>query len=353
MKIKILTIHSIPNFGSVFQTYALSKFLKSQGNNDVEIIDYRPSYFDPHSIRSLVAMFLNLKKYVTRKLKFNRFLTNNVKLTPCRYRTLKDLQSANFSADLLIAGGDQLWNVYHDCGRDDAYKLTFSNIRKISYGTSMGQNGFTDNELAELASKIKDFKSISVRESSSVTQLKKVGLNAVWSVDPVYLLSSYDYADFIKPVPHENYLLVYLVTPSPLLDRTIDFLSKKYGLKVILCSGFSKKCKCDLFLSDLGPEEVLSYIKHANIILSASFHATSFSLIFEKQFFTILPNPKTNERIVDLLNTRQLSRRIITEESALETALTDKIDYSKIASYDALINNSKQYLRTAINEISE
>lgn len=347
MKIKIITIHCIPNFGSVFQTYALSEYLKGIGHNDVEIIDYRPAYYQPHTFRAIVAMLLNLRKYIVRKFKFDRFIKSNVKLTH-KYKTFKTLEAAGLSADCFIAGGDQLWNVYHDCGRDDAYKLTFTSSKTISYGTSMGQSGFSAEELSDLAGKIKRFAAVSVRESSSAIQLQSVGINAVWSVDPVYLLTAKDYAKFIKPVPHKKYLLVYLVTPSPLLDKVIQSLSQKYGLQVILCSGFSKKCKCDVFLNDLGPEEILSYIKHADIVLSASFHATTFSLIFEKQFYTILPDPNTNERIVDLLKTRGLSDRIITEESDLNKSLSETINYNTVEPYNVLIETSKRYLRESL-----
>jgi len=38
MRIRIITIHNIPNFGSVFQSYALCKYLISQGYEDTKII---------------------------------------------------------------------------------------------------------------------------------------------------------------------------------------------------------------------------------------------------------------------------------------------------------------------------
>lgn len=348
MKIKIITIHCIPNFGSIFQTYALFKYLRNMGIQDVQVIDYCPKYYNPHTFKSVIGMILNLKRYITRKNKFQKFLNTHIELTHERYRNLNQLKSANLKADLMIAGGDQLWNVYHDCGNDDAYKLTFSDTKKISYGTSLGQTGFSEEQLNNLAKKLRSFSHVSVRESSSVEMLASAGIRAKWCVDPVYLLPTTEYERFIKPVPYKKYLLVYLVTPSPLLDRIIDYLSAKYGLKVILCSGFSKKCKCDAFLRDLGPDEILSYIKYADIVLSASFHATTFSLIFEKQFFTILPDPSTNERIVDLLNKRDLSHRIITAKSDLDVELQTTIDYSKTKSYDQMIEQSKAYLNNAI-----
>lgn len=345
MKIKIITIHNIPNFGSVFQTYALARFLKLNGYEDIEVIDYNPPYFAPHSLRARIGRLLNLGAYLRRKKKFRRFIIRNIPLTQRSYTSVEELRLANFNADVLIAGGDQLWNIYHECGSDDAYKLTFFRGKKMSYGTSMGQKSFPMDALKDLAAKIKDFLAVSVRETSSVSLLDSVGIKAESCVDPVYLLEASDYEKLLPPVVEPPYLLVYLVTPSKLLENTIDYLSKKYGLKVILCSGFSKKCKCDTFLKDLGPDEILSYIKNADIILSSSFHATSFSLIFKKQFFTILPDEHTNERIVDLLTQRGLTERIITDSSNLTAELGKKIDYAQTTDYSQKIAESVHYLK--------
>jgi hypothetical protein len=178
--------------------------------------------------------------------------------------------------------------------------------------------------------------------------LKDKGISAVHCVDPVFLLDAAEYEKFIKPVNQPKYLLVYLVTPSELLERCIDYLSHKYNLKVILCSGFSKKCACDQFLKDLGPDEILSYIKNAEIVLSSSFHATAFSITFKRQFFTILPDQHTNERIVDILTIHGLENRIITEQSDIEQALDGIIDYYTITDYSNRISESKEYLQRAL-----
>ena len=344
MKIRILTIHNIPNFGSIFQTYALARFLKENGYDDVEVIDYNPSYFKPHTLKAIIGMILNWGSYLRRKSKFRNFIKNNIPLTKTSFSNNEELRNAQIEADIFIAGGDQLWNVYHDCGKDDAYKLTFFKGKKISYSTSMGQASFPEQDLNDLSAKIKDFSAVSVREQSSVDLLRKVGIEAVSSVDPVYLLPSSTYEQLLPEVHEPPYLLVYLVTPSKLLEDSIALLSKKYGLKVILCSGFSKKCTCDKFLKDLGPDEILSYIRNAEIVLSSSFHATSFSLIFEKQFFTILPDVHTNERIENLLKIRGLSDRIITEASDLTIELNKQIDYAKISSYQLKVEESVNYL---------
>lgn len=351
MNIKIITIHNIPNFGSVFQSYALANYIQSLGYDNVKIIDYNPSYFQKVSLKAFVGRIINLPHYISRQRKFRKFVEKNIPLTECRYATTRKLSSLNSETDLFISGGDQLWNVFHDCGHDDAYKLTWAKGKKISYATSLGQKNFSEAELADLSDKISDYRYISVRESSSVELLKKKSLVAFQCVDPVFLLSAKHYLRFVKPIKEKKYALVYLVTPSNLLNDCIEIISKKMGLSIILCSGFSKKCYCDRFYKDLGPDEILSYIYHADIVLSSSFHATSFSLMFEKQFFTILPNEHTNERIEDLLSIRGLTNRIITDTDNLQNKLEQKIDYShKTDQYDLLIRDSKDYLLRSLKD---
>lgn len=348
MKIRIITIHGIPNFGSVFQSYALCKYLCDIGYQDTKVIDYHPAYFEPRTLRSKIGKILNHKRYAVRAQKFREFNKYNIPMTEERFSNLAQLCQAEWDADLYIAGGDQLWNVYHDCGNDDAYKLTFVTGHKISYATSMGQSGFSDQQLFDLAEKIQDFSAVSVRESHSVQLLKDMGVSAVQCVDPVFLLDAMEYEKFMKPINQPKYLVVYLVTPSELLENCISYLSKKHNLKVILCSGFSKKCSCDEFIKDLGPDEILSYIKNADIVLSSSFHATAFAMIFNKQFFTILPNQHTNERIIDILTIRGLEERIITEQSDLNQVLDIHIDYASVSDYEESIIQSKTFLNKSI-----
>lgn len=351
MKIRIITIHCIPNFGSVFQSYALCRYLKENGYNDVAVIDYFPQYFRMASLKSRIGQIINYRDYKTRTNKFREFVKSNIPLTEKTYYCAGELEELKNAADVFIAGGDQLWNVYHICGNDDAYKLTFATGKKISYSTSLGQTDFTDSQLNDLANKLKDFSAVSVREKSSVPLLEKKNISAVQCVDPVFLLDKGVYQEFCRSVNQPEYLLVYLVTPSKLLERSIEFLSERYGLKVILCSGFSKKCTCDLFLKDLGPDEILSYIRNAEIVLSSSFHATAFSILFQKQFFCILPDTHTNERITDFLDTIQLSDRIITEKSDLETALSKEIEYGNISGFEENIAASKNYLKDSLEKL--
>ena len=335
MKYYIITIHCIHNFGSVFQSYALVQYLRNNGY-ETEIIDYRPEYYRKgrNVIKSFVSKILNLRPYLRQHVRYNRFIQKEIPKTAKVYRTIADLKFLASEDAVFIAGGDQIWNSFHPCGRDDAYKLTFvENKHKFAFGTSMGRNSFTREELETIASKTSDFMSVGLREQSTAAMLQPYVKMPVSHVcDPVLLLDRNAYSRFIgdKPIIKEPYLLMYLADKSKLLDETVSYLAEKFGLKVVHVCGFREKCKCDYFLKDTGPEDLLNLIYYSSFVVSASFHATLFSLLFEKQFCTLLPETGTNTRIEDLLAYYGLSDRII--KSKLNIKQQDCIiDFSSIS----------------------
>ncbi len=335
MNFYIITIHCIPNFGSVLQSYALVAFLNNQGYN-AKIIDYRPSYYTKgrNALKKYTSIVFNLFNYHKRKNKYNAFINNRIPLTPKVLKTFEELKYLPKEDAVFIAGGDQLWNSFHPCGRDDAYKLTFvQGLPKMAIGTSMGRNSFSKEELVVLSEKIKDFCFIGLREQSTVEMLKPFATVPVHHVvDPVLLLQKEDYLKICgeKPLINEPYLLMYLTAKSEKLDKTVEYVSKKKNLKIVHVSGFSKKCKCDYFMKSIGPDELLNLVVFSEFVISSSFHATLFSILFEKQFCTFLPESGTNARIEDLLSFYGLSNRII--HDATEVNRTDlEIDYSYVA----------------------
>ena len=350
MKIEIITIHRLNNFGSAFQAWALYGYLRNAGY-EVELLDYHPAYYKGKKLKNKIGRILFWKDLKERERKFDQFIEQNAKLSPKRYTKLAQLEKNHPKADLYISGGDQLWNYYHICGNDDVYKLTFWNGRKISYGTSLGGEKFAKAQLDDLCSTLADFENIAVRESKSVKLLSKRGIQAQWVVDPVLLISREQYEQLIiRPQQKEKYVFVYLTAPSALLDESVEFLSKKANLKVIVYAGFGHKCKCDVQERNLGPEEVLGYIHDAEFVLSASFHATLFSIIFKKKFGVLLPGEETNERILDLLSWTGLEQGLVKQNGDVKKIYNQKDFYPD--SVDQVIakriQESEDYLKSSI-----
>lgn len=334
MRIHIITIHHIHNFGSVLQAYCLQRYLAELGH-DVDIIDYRPKYYNlgKNKIKSLIGIILNLKSYINRKRKFEDFIKQYDRLTIKRYNNIEQLYSEyKSSSDVFVAGGDQLWNSFHPCGNDDAYKLLFTDSsHKFAIGTSLGRNNQSESELSGLAEKIKDFNAIFLREESTVNRfIKYINIPCHHIIDPVGLIDLYDLKRIaILPKFTSPYAVMYLADSGELLDNCITLLANDYKLKIVHICGFKKKCYCDLLEKDIGPREILGYIFNSEFVLSASFHATFFSIIFNKQFATLLPNSQTNERIESLLKYFGLQNRIIRSIEDLK-CLNKSIDFTSV-----------------------
>lgn len=334
MKCFIITIHHIHNFGSIFQAYALAKFLEMNGYQ-TEIIDYRPVYYElgRSKLKTIIGRMLNLIPYTKRKKKFEAFISKYDNLSEKTFVSISELETYYCNSDnIFIAGGDQLWNDYHPCGNDAAYKLIFTKSpRKIAYGTSMGRDNFSAEALKKLARLVENFKIIMLREQSTVPMLQRyVAAPVCHVIDPVGLLSVEEFMSIaVKPNIKEPYAVMYLVDSGETLNQAIEILSQKMKLKIVHICGFKKKCHCDYFVKDAGPEEILGYILYADFVLSASFHATMFSLLFNKQFVTFLPGEQTNARIRDLLRYVKLEDRIVNSTEDLRQ-IENEIDYDNV-----------------------
>lgn len=353
-KVKIITIHCIHNFGSVFQSYALVKYLCNKGY-DAEIIDYRPAYYSKgrNAFKNFMSHSINAISYAKQHKKYQDFINEELPKTNQVFKSFDDLRFFENEDAIFIAGGDQIWNTFHPCGRDDAYKLTFAKKGfKIASGTSMGRNTFSSDELKDLAQKVADLYSIGLRESSTVAMFQPYTSVPVYHTsDPVLLLDKQDYMSFVgeKPIIKEPYVLVYLASNKQLLNESVSYIAKSLGLKVVHANGFRKKCDCDYFLKSSGPKDLLNLIYYSDFVVSASFHATLFSLLFEKQFGTLLPEAGTNTRIEDLLNYFGLSNRIIRNDAYQDT-ITSAIDFSLITpKLNAFSERSRNQLNEAIN----
>ena len=85
-------------------------------------------------------------------------------------------------------------------------------------------------------------------------------------------------------------------------------------------------------------------------MLSNSFHATAFSVIFEREFAVVERTERLNSRMRDFTALLGLSERMVTEEStlppdvdwaAVRCRLTDEIDKSK-AYIDKVLRDGEQ-----------
>jgi hypothetical protein len=89
-----------------------------------------------------------------------------------------------------------------------------------------------------------------------------------------------------------------------------------------------------IYVRDAGPLEFMNLIHNASFVLTSSFHGTCFSIIFQKQFFSILESSnKFNSRIMDLLALLGIEERLIMSDDVdrlKSTTSFENIDYDKV-----------------------
>ena len=185
---------------------------------------------------------------------------------------------------------------------------------------------------------------ISVRESSGVSIINNLGIDGAQTVmDPVFLLDAEDWRQVEKNLNlKQHYILVYDFDKSDAVKTFVLKKAKEENLKIYSIQKCDYADKC--FWNE-GPAAFLSLVRNANFIVSNSFHATAFSLIFEKQFAVFNRNEKINTRMHDLLKTVGLENRIIFDGFRELTEIDYAVVNPKLANE---IENSKQYINKVL-----
>ena len=362
IKSATITFHCSYNYGSALQAYALQRFLEDNGIEN-EIIDYRSKDFDqyrliPNSVSKKCAkQFLRtlcfFPQYMKRKSSFQSFLHNTLKCTNRVYRDWKDLKELGEKYDAYICGSDQIWNMDCTKGVNPAFFLEFvsEGRKKIAYAPSLAKGKFKKDYSEDLRRALKGFDAVSVREESTIPFIQSLTDKKVTAVlDPTLLLPADSYS-LKKPemLDEEEYIFVYMLGYEEELLSYCRQLSKKYSLPVFYITDIERiKYRRELTGKDVfgaTPEEFLYYIAHAKYILTTSFHATAFSILFQKQFCT-LHRKHTKARTVSLLENLGISDR----EYCPGFIMDKPVNYEEVKhKLEALKQESVHYLLDALD----
>lgn len=263
------------------------------------------------------------------------------------------------SYDVYISGSDQLWNpTIGFC--NEPYFLTFvkNNGKKISYATSIGIEHLFDNEKANYAKWLDSYSHISVRENSAKQLLESFIDNEVTQVaDPSFLPDRNHWKSLsIAPTQDKPYILLFTLSYSEVLLQFAKRFKQETGKELVyLCLKQPEGQKDYIVEMNAGPREWLGYIAHADMVITDSFHGTVFSIIMgAKNFFTYVPSTqKRGKRMIDLLETFQLSSHIFTEgdlSKPIREYVDQELNHENISKiYLTEQNRSREYLSEAVN----
>ncbi|MGM0874216.1 MAG: polysaccharide pyruvyl transferase family protein [Bacillota bacterium] len=346
MKVCTITCHDVYNHGASLQAYGLMKYLMNCGY-EVEIIDYKPTYLSNHYNllsfnnpkweKNIVTktIYLTLKIPVRipalkRKKAFDKFTCKYLKITNTRYTSNEELKKNLPDADAYICGSDQIWNSLHSNGKDPAFYLDFVPEEKIkaSYAASFATETISEEYKSMVKERVERLDGVGVREKSGVEILKRLDIDkAINVVDPVFLLDKEDWNNLCVREFNEKYILIYDFDNSQLIEKVATEISKEKGYKIYTINPGKFKYAVKHFEFD-GPEIFVSLIKNAQFVISNSFHAAVFSILYEKDFAIVNRTEAINTRMRDLLDDLRLNDRLINENYKLDTLMRN-IDYSE------------------------
>lgn len=348
MKLKCINIisrHAIVNYGSILQAKATEEFFISLGFT-CQIIDYvakvenvgkRIHYYSSNAkikgLKKVLYKVIKLPSEIIKEKKFNKYRKRYLNLGK-RYTSLEELKKEDFSDAYLCAGSDQLWGYMPYNQIDPAYFLDFGSEKNkyFSFSASLGRTDFDEEYYRSLNKYLNKFSFITVREQSGVSLIEKyTPYKAEHVLDPTLIMGRefwHSFAD--KKIKEKPYILLYQLRWNKKIDRYVKELAKKKGLRVIRVStsvyDYTRFGKKKILKA---PDYVLSLFREAQCVVTDSFHATVFSLVFNRKFIDFLP-PTTHERISDLLEVVGLSDRTATWTEKDFEIIDNEIDWQRV-----------------------
>lgn len=352
MNVNIITLHRAQNYGSVLQAFALQKKIEELGHH-VFIMDYYPERYTNRGLLKrlksksskfnnplflLAAKILIYPSYLRKGIQFNKFM-HYLNLEGPSFASNSEGIGKYINADAYCAGSDQIWNSHWNEGVEKALYLDFVPKGKLcfSYAASIGLSEIPVDEIDETKRLLNKFEFLSLREDKGVDIVKKLGRDdAVQSLDPTLLITKEEWEKYADvKYKGKKYVLTYNLHHDPEIDKYAQNLAKKYGLQIrnisynwhdVVRQGHLDWCPT--------VEGFLGLIKNAKFVVADSFHATAFSIIFEKPFVVITPEVASS-RLSSLLNMLGLGEHNISKYNGI-SQIEKVIDYTAVKKIIAL-----------------
>ena len=370
-KVCVVTWSGGTNFGTNLQAYALVEKLR--------LLGYDPSM--KGSITGNINYLLHplfVFDRVTNKIKQKR---ETVKKTSNNVDVEKEKKFVEFCKTYLprlnshgkkewekvekdylafITGSDQVWNPNYFQSMMMLDFVNTAKIKKIAYAPSIGVNTLSEKTRKKYRKLLSSYCAIGMREQQAAELISDISPVQVETVlDPTLLLNSQDWdrladkAEIDKKWNAEKpYILCYFVGHRKDYGKYIDLVKEETGMNCIVVPMDVDLSNCGTIATGVGPKEFIWLIKNADIVCTDSFHATVFSIQYQREFYVLKrfdDNSKIsqNGRLYEILDTYNLRDRWITDESVFKRE--KNIEYDRV--YNILNDkrmHSENYLTNAL-----
>ena len=267
--------------------------------------------------------------------------------------------------DCFIVGSDQVWNP--DNIHYNLYFLDFVNKNKYkaSYAASISKTALTQKQQKPFKKNLDSFNKISVRENNTEIISSLTKNKVEWVLDPTLLLSLEEWNEVCSKRfdNEEPYLFCYFLNFDKKQQELAISYAKRKALKMIFTTdlrgiyqGNNNFGAENIY--DASPSDFLSLIKNAAFVMTDSFHATVFSLIFKKQFvaFERIDFAGMKTRMETLLQLFEAQSRLVDwdKNDFCNIEILEEFDYSQtFKKFSEMKRFSEKYLDDLIKEAKE
>jgi len=373
MRIGILTLPLHTNYGGILQAYALQTVLERMGH-EVCLIEKKRKPLQLSLWKAPLAYGKRIVKNIIGhpfpifyEQKMNReepFVRQNTDLFIHKYikfRIVDDFSEIKeHDYDAIIVGSDQIWRTIYFNNEIGCTYLDFTrgwNIKRIAYAASFGTDKweYSFRQTRQCRKLIQHFDAVSVREDSGVDLCRKhFGVEAQHVLDPTMLLNKEDYIQLFENAnmpKSKGTMLCYILDETQKKTDLVNQIAVEKELIPFRVNSKVEDINAPLQERIQPPvEQWLRGFDDAEFVVTDSFHACVFSILFNKPFLAIGNTGRGMSRFNSLVSMFGVENRLnIHVPYTINNS--EKIDWVKVnAILNEKINMSIRFLTNNLTD---
>lgn len=371
MKVGILTMHRVLNYGSFMQGYALKRTIESLGH-EVEFRDFKPGVarhlgnkvVKPgafNKVAKIPGKLANLGNTL-KKRKFRQQMDECFRLNCWPSLGVTAQLNHSLQADAMIIGSDEVFNYtqnhafgYVPCLFGHGIDAPIIASYAASAGYANWQDVVADDMMEELASGLRKMQHTAVRDENTRLLVQQcTGRSPTLVVDPTLI---YDFsADIAKnAVLKPGYLLVYAYEGRMETEEEVEEIrafARRENLRIVSPGFYHDWCDENIVVT---PFELLRVFADASYVVTDTFHGSIFAMLMGRKLATLIRDKSqwgsNSNKVRYLLEQFGMASRILGDIRDMSRVFNEPAPYEEFRSRQvAWKKTSLDYLHKVLKE---